>query len=238
MREAAILGIRSGVQMRVIATVWLIDAGIAPLGVLVADAARPHPAEMLLLLPVFGVMFALSRERTARIDQARRRLDLILTDPLTRLGNRRKLMSDLDDLLLDPVPSRPVVLLMFDLDGFKSYNDTFGHPAGDAVLARLGAKLADCGRGPRLRLPARRRRVLRAAQAISPAVERRRRRRRGGARGARRELLDRLLLRRGAAARTRPSNLDSRDAGRRRTDVRAQARPPRAFARAIRRATC
>src|SRR3970282_2064670 len=33
-------------------------------------------------------------------------------------------------------------LMIFDLDGFKSYNDTFGHPAGDALLTRLGAKLA------------------------------------------------------------------------------------------------
>ena len=32
--------------------------------------------------------------------------------------------------------------MIFDLDGFKSYNDTFGHPAGDALLARLGSKLA------------------------------------------------------------------------------------------------
>ena len=32
--------------------------------------------------------------------------------------------------------------MMFDLDGFKAYNDTFGHSAGDALLARLGAKLA------------------------------------------------------------------------------------------------
>jgi len=32
--------------------------------------------------------------------------------------------------------------MLFDLDGFKSYNDTFGHPAGDALLTRLGAKLA------------------------------------------------------------------------------------------------
>ena len=36
----------------------------------------------------------------------------------------------------------PTLLMLFDLDGFKGYNDSFGHPAGDALLARLGAKLA------------------------------------------------------------------------------------------------
>jgi diguanylate cyclase (GGDEF)-like protein len=36
----------------------------------------------------------------------------------------------------------PAVLLLFDLDGFKSYNDTFGHLAGDALLTRLGRALA------------------------------------------------------------------------------------------------
>ena len=33
------------------------------------------------------------------------------------------------------------MLALFDLDGFKHYNDTFGHPAGDALLVRLGANL-------------------------------------------------------------------------------------------------
>ena len=35
---------------------------------------------------------------------------------------------------------QPTLLMLFDLDGFKGYNDTFGHPAGDALLARLGAE--------------------------------------------------------------------------------------------------
>jgi two-component system, cell cycle response regulator len=63
------------------------------------------------------------------------------TDALTELGNRRKLLADLDRLL-DRPHIEPTLLMIFDLDGFKGYNDTFGHPAGDALLARLGAKLA------------------------------------------------------------------------------------------------
>jgi two-component system cell cycle response regulator len=62
------------------------------------------------------------------------------TDALTRLGNRRALVADLDGALADPAQP-PVVLALYDLDGFKLYNDTFGHSAGDALLARLGCAL-------------------------------------------------------------------------------------------------
>ncbi|MDQ3122489.1 MAG: diguanylate cyclase [Actinomycetota bacterium] len=64
-----------------------------------------------------------------------------VTDALTGLGNRRKLLSDLERLFAEP-EVEPTLLMIFDLDGFKGYNDTFGHPAGDALLARLGSKLA------------------------------------------------------------------------------------------------
>ena len=62
-----------------------------------------------------------------------------LTDALTGLGNRRHLLTDLDHAIEH---SRgPALLVAYDLDGFKAYNDAFGHPAGDALLARLGEKL-------------------------------------------------------------------------------------------------
>jgi diguanylate cyclase (GGDEF)-like protein len=293
VRESAILGVGSRVQMRVIGVVWLIDACVAPLGLLVAHAARDDPAQVLLLLPLNGVLLLLSRDRSARIAQAQRRLDLVarerarlqtavrrlgdalaakldmealtdivlrgsvealdadggclrlggalaprsieigggphvqaaldaaaeaaeagersrqmerggawalalpfcfesdagrargalavarqerpfrddeeavmqglverarqaasdivahhllreqaFTDSLTKLGNRRKLSADVEERLLGASAANPLVLILFDLDGFKSYNDTFGHLAGDAVLARLGSKLA------------------------------------------------------------------------------------------------
>jgi two-component system cell cycle response regulator len=63
-----------------------------------------------------------------------------LTDALTGLGNRRRLMRDLEEAL-HPDFLRPCALVLYDLNGFKGYNDVFGHPAGDALLARLGARL-------------------------------------------------------------------------------------------------
>jgi diguanylate cyclase (GGDEF)-like protein len=63
-----------------------------------------------------------------------------LTDQLTLLGNRRRLLADLEAAFVD---GSPRLLMLLDLNGFKQYNDTFGHPAGDALLARLGHSLAD-----------------------------------------------------------------------------------------------
>jgi two-component system cell cycle response regulator len=64
------------------------------------------------------------------------------TDALTGLGNRRALARTLERRLPGASPDEPLVLVLFDLDGFKLYNDTFGHPAGDALLVRLGAGLS------------------------------------------------------------------------------------------------
>src|SRR4051812_43975650 len=65
------------------------------------------------------------------------------TDALTGLGKRRKLMADLQRRAKSAAADRPAALMLFDLNGFKNYNDTFGHPAGDALLLRLGTALSE-----------------------------------------------------------------------------------------------
>ena len=69
------------------------------------------------------------------------------TDALTGLGNRRALARVLKRELPRATTAEPLVLVLFDLDGFKHYNDTFGHPAGDSLLIRLGGSLAGFLRG-------------------------------------------------------------------------------------------
>ena len=64
-----------------------------------------------------------------------------LTDPLTGVGNRRKLEADLVEVLA--LATGPTALVMVDLDHFKAVNDRHGHPVGDALLRRVAAVLRD-----------------------------------------------------------------------------------------------
>ena len=92
---------------------------------------------IVLLLIAFSVAF----QHSVR---ARRRSHLdATTDALTGLGNRRKLFADMKRAVATLDSDHTVAIGIFDLDGFKAYNDTFGHPAGDALLARLGLRLAN-----------------------------------------------------------------------------------------------
>lgn len=65
-----------------------------------------------------------------------------LTDGLTGLANRRRLMHDLDRAVEQAADGAEHTLAFFDLDGFKGYNDGFGHAAGDMLLDRLATRLA------------------------------------------------------------------------------------------------
>jgi diguanylate cyclase (GGDEF)-like protein len=86
-----------------------------------------------------GMLLLWTRRLRVGVEESRRQA---LTDDLTGLGNRRRLLVDLERAIEQGTDHSPAVLAMFDLDGFKAYNDTHGHPAGDTLLARLGARLA------------------------------------------------------------------------------------------------
>ncbi len=81
--------------------------------------------------------------------QAATQSEMAVTDALTGLGNRRALAAALREMRDD---LGRAFVGMFDLDGFKAYNDTFGHPAGDDLLTRIADRF-------RRGLPTRRRGV-------------------------------------------------------------------------------
>ena len=87
--------------------------------------------------------FGISRDVTAQIKAENALAYQVLHDPVTGLANRVALMDRLSQALatLERQPDRLAVLYV-DLDHFKRINDSFGHDAGDQVLAEVGRRLS------------------------------------------------------------------------------------------------
>jgi diguanylate cyclase (GGDEF)-like protein len=84
---------------------------------------------------------ALSQRETAQLLIAREREAAL--DSLTGLANRRILLRDVRRAAESASAAQPALLVLFDLDGFKAYNDTFGHGAGDGLLIRVATALRE-----------------------------------------------------------------------------------------------
>ncbi len=74
------------------------------------------------------------------VRENKRLLEQVRTDSLTGLGNQGRMQMDLEQRCA-LAETDPLTLVLFDLNGFKRYNDTFGHMAGNEMLAQLGARL-------------------------------------------------------------------------------------------------
>lgn len=82
---------------------------------------------------------AMDAEATMRADLQR----LMLTDPLTGIGNRRHLTQRLaEEVARAHRYQRPLTVAFFDIDHFKRINDTLGHSVGDRVLKRVADNLS------------------------------------------------------------------------------------------------
>jgi diguanylate cyclase (GGDEF)-like protein len=116
--------------------------------VLTASAASPAPSLLadpgILPASMFVVAVLLLAFALISVHRSRRELEEVAsTDALTGLANRRRLIADLERILHRDQRGCDSVLMLFDLDGFKGYNDSFGHLAGDALLQRLGHALVE-----------------------------------------------------------------------------------------------
>jgi diguanylate cyclase (GGDEF)-like protein len=121
---------------------------VRPLDRLTKGAAKVAAGDLEVDLPVAiggeaGYLTAVFNNMVARLRASRRELErLSVTDPLTGLYNRRRLMEALEhEVRRSRRLGHTFSVLMADVDYFKRYNDAHGHPAGDEVLKQLATLL-------------------------------------------------------------------------------------------------
>lgn len=125
--------------------------------VLLVGASLDRLTPLAVGLAAGALLAAFARMGLTYMENARlleREVRGATTDALTGLGNRRRLLAELEAAISRAGSGAPSTLAFFDLDGFKRYNDSFGHSAGDALLVRLSRSLAraSAGRGKAFRL--------------------------------------------------------------------------------------
>lgn len=120
---------------------WRVGIGIAALAVAGCAFLRVHPLVALGYLPIVVNLVRGTSEIRARRELLETRLvlasSLLNTDELTGLLNRRGIRTG-----LEPIADEPVTVVIFDLDRFKTINDTYGYEAGDDVLRVVAQTIA------------------------------------------------------------------------------------------------
>jgi diguanylate cyclase (GGDEF)-like protein len=132
---------------------WLGHIIVRPLERLAEGAAEVSTGDLDVDLPdtgggEVGALTLVFNHMVKRLREGREELQqLSVTDGLTGLTNHRSMMQRLKEETLRANRNKHAfAVIMADVDHFKSYNDTFGHPAGDEVLKRVATLLRDTTR--------------------------------------------------------------------------------------------
>jgi diguanylate cyclase (GGDEF)-like protein len=137
---------------------WVLSAELiivagAPL--LYDDRALQHaypPRYMATVTGFLAVTWVMLRLKRRLVEAEAHQRDIAHRDPLTGVGNRRAFDVALERELaarMEPgdglwrANAEPLALFVFDLDGFKAINDTYGHQAGDRVLCRTAERVRE-----------------------------------------------------------------------------------------------
>ncbi|WOH51601.1 diguanylate cyclase [Bradyrhizobium sp. sBnM-33] len=108
------------------------------------EVIRIGAVMVTLILFVLATTLFLAREIGRRAEAEEKLEELATTDALTGLKNRRKFDTEIDAEWRRAARNQtPIAVLMIDADHFKSYNDTFGHQAGDQVLVGIAICISD-----------------------------------------------------------------------------------------------
>src|SRR6202042_2731828 len=108
------------------------------------EATRIGSIMAALAVFVLGTTLFLAREISRRAAAEEKLEELATTDALTGLRNRRKFDASIEiEWRRAGRLKRPLALLMIDADHFKTYNDTYGHQAGDQVLVGIAICISD-----------------------------------------------------------------------------------------------
>lgn len=155
LREWLGLGVGPGVLARVLVRAYLADVLLAPIGLLAAMSAKGNGYGFLPVLSLALLLGLLASDRRERIGETIVLADAVESaaaaarvDSLTGLANRRAWEEHLEALERAQLESsRPLSVVVVDLDHLKLANDTRGHPFGDALLRAAAALLSSCA-GP------------------------------------------------------------------------------------------
>jgi two-component system, cell cycle response regulator len=125
---------------------WVpITFSVLALALLIVTATRSADYPLALVLAAGALAAVLARFALTLRANARMLLHAqheAMTDALTGLPNRRRLTADLE-ARISSCKGTGCALALYDLNGFKDYNDTYGHAAGDALLITLAEKLRE-----------------------------------------------------------------------------------------------